>query len=275
MFLDALIQRTFGEAATLTPRRASRFEPTVPVSEPPVDAAPEPSAPRLRSEPPPPALPPRAPPAERSETRIVERVSEPRETRIEPFQVVTEKSVAVPVPGQVSAPPVVVGGIGEQPPAGGQEPSPAPRASFPHEPVSMVPAEPSRETVIRERVESRLETRTLERRLESLTRERHVEHTERPGPPVSALGEQPRQPVIQQAPPAEPRRPVVMPEVKRTAPESLVRRDAAPPPATPVVHVTIGRVEIKAAAPAPARQAPPGREPKLGLEEYLRRREKP
>lgn len=66
-----------------------------------------------------------------------------------------------------------------------------------------------------------------------------------------------------------------MPEVKRTAPEGLVRGDAAPSPAVPVVHVTIGRVEIKAPAPAPARQASPGREPKLGLEEYLRRREKP
>ncbi len=44
------------------------------------------------------------------------------------------------------------------------------------------------------------------------------------------------------------------------------------PAAAPVIRVTIGRIEVRAAAPAPAAPAARPAAPRLGLEEYLRRR---
>jgi hypothetical protein len=53
----------------------------------------------------------------------------------------------------------------------------------------------------------------------------------------------------------------------------LFLAEAAPAPA-PTIHVTIGRIEIRAtpAAPAPARPAAP-RPPGMSLDDYLRRRD--
>jgi hypothetical protein len=60
-------------------------------------------------------------------------------------------------------------------------------------------------------------------------------------------------------------------EIRDRRPEIGMRRAAE---VRPVIHVTIGRVEVRAVQPQPAplRPAPPG--PKLTLEEYLRQRDK-
>jgi hypothetical protein len=54
------------------------------------------------------------------------------------------------------------------------------------------------------------------------------------------------------------------------------RRSAEPklsaPPAPPTIQVTIGRVEVRATATAPAKQARPSAKPTLSLEDYLRAR---
>jgi hypothetical protein len=47
-----------------------------------------------------------------------------------------------------------------------------------------------------------------------------------------------------------------------------------PPDSRPVIHVTIGRVEVRAVQPQPAPQRPAPPRPKLTLEEYLRQRDK-
>lgn len=72
----------------------------------------------------------------------------------------------------------------------------------------------------------------------------------------------------------EPAAPIVSQTVRAHAPLTPRRApDAAPINApVPTIHVTIGRVEVRATnQPAPARQAS-AQAPRLGLEEYLRRR---
>jgi hypothetical protein len=67
---------------------------------------------------------------------------------------------------------------------------------------------------------------------------------------------------------------VVQPRVERAAPASLPEVPQAPAPA-PTIHVTIGRIEVRATAPqgaaAPARRA--SAPAVLTLDEYLRRRD--
>jgi hypothetical protein len=53
------------------------------------------------------------------------------------------------------------------------------------------------------------------------------------------------------------------------APREIER---APASAAPTIHVTIGRVEIRAAAPAPVLKKPSSRQPTLTLEQYLKQR---
>lgn len=86
--------------------------------------------------------------------------------------------------------------------------------------------------------------------------------------PASAIS---FQPASASDPPREPVVPVpVMPREPVTPP-----REPAAPPHPPRITVTIGRVEVRAIVPQPSpsrpRSQPPA--PKLGLDEYLRRRE--
>jgi hypothetical protein len=47
---------------------------------------------------------------------------------------------------------------------------------------------------------------------------------------------------------------------------------AAPPPPEPTIHVTIGRVEVRATPPAAADAPAPAAPAVVGLDDYLRRR---
>jgi hypothetical protein len=68
---------------------------------------------------------------------------------------------------------------------------------------------------------------------------------------------------------------VVQPRVERAAPAPLPGVPEAPAPAAPIIHVTIGRIEVRATAPqaaaAPARRA--SAPAVMTLDEYLRRRD--
>lgn len=69
---------------------------------------------------------------------------------------------------------------------------------------------------------------------------------------------------------AEQQLPLVAPDLPTLIPEPAV----APTAPTPTVHVTIGRVEVRAGAPARSPQQGPSRSPRVStLEEYLRGRE--
>jgi hypothetical protein len=64
--------------------------------------------------------------------------------------------------------------------------------------------------------------------------------------------------------------PAVRPVTPQARPESSL--PPAEPPA-PVLHVTIGRIEVRASAPQPAQKARPANEPPVEkLEDYLRAR---
>jgi hypothetical protein len=79
----------------------------------------------------------------------------------------------------------------------------------------------------------------------------------------------------QPAPPVIPgqivARPYVTPAQSRapTRPPAPVDQSISPP--EPVVHVTIGRIEVRATPPARARREAQARQPALGLQEYLQR----
>jgi len=186
VFLDDLIQRTYGEAPVVAPRRASRFEPQGDGGEPAAEASEERVAPRTAVR--------NASPVERAEAGSAERI-EPRAPERPPPRREAAPGLAAPEPPGA-----------ERRAAPAPEPlAPAPRSVShfpdqpPPEPLRRRPAEstraleetseaadaPARETVVRERVESRLETRTIERRLESLERQTRIERVERiqPAPP--------------------------------------------------------------------------------------------
>lgn len=133
-----------------------------------------------------------------------------------------------------------------------------------------------RELHTHERVEVRHEPREIERRLETLTREHLIERIARAeatpaAPPATSVSQAAAPP-----PAADPLRPRIA-RAQQVAPPS--RRDALPnvlatppePPAQTVVHVSIGRVEVRNTAPPAGRTAT--RAPRTGLDDYLRRRE--
>jgi hypothetical protein len=136
-----------------------------------------------------------------------------------------------------------------------------------------------REVHTHERVEVRHEPREIERRLETLTREHLIERIAR----VEAASEAPSgpaSPAAAAAPPvAKPMRPRAVQPPPPVAPPS--RREAVPnvlaapaeAPAQTVVHVSIGRVEVRNTAAPTARAPGRAREPRTGLDDYLRRRE--
>jgi hypothetical protein len=268
MFLGDLIQRTLGEAATIAPRRPSRFEPTAEPSElVTTELAGEPPAGRRETIPPAPATSQDAPAPERIETRIVERVvAPPRDTADRP-KILTPQSSEQPIP--VTAAPTIE--ARNEPPPEHREPVTAPAPS-PARPVSTPEAEPSRQTIIREKVETHFETRTIERRLESLVRESKVErveefHTLTVSPAREAL----HPPVL---PRSESPRIIIVPQTKQALVARPLLMEAPEPTPAPVVQVTIGRVEVRATTPAAIKPAARNREPKLDLEGYLQRRER-
>ena len=241
MFLASLIDRALDGHSAITPRRASRYEadlgdaPDAPVAAVTPDP-PKAAAPRAT---PPPAMAP---------------------ARSEPSPITVRLEQLAPAPEAASpARPAI----------------PAAPAASPPEPTA--PA--VREVHTLERIEVRHEPREIERRLERLTREHLIERVERavqaPAMPGSApatglaaapLRANPLRPRSAQVPP-----PVAPPGRRAALPNVL----AAPPePAAPtIVQVTIGRVEVRNTAPPPAQTPARAREPRVGLDDYLRRRE--
>jgi hypothetical protein len=87
-------------------------------------------------------------------------------------------------------------------------------------------------------------------------------------PPGSAASPAPDRPA------ADPGLPSLVAAPTRRARRAASTASGDPSPPQPTVHVTIGRVEVRAvAAPAPARPAERERRPALTLAEYLQRRE--
>lgn len=273
MFLGDLIERTFGETAMIAPRRASRFEPSAgPVEPVTMEAVEDRPSPRLAPFPSPATATPGEQPAGRIETHVLASpLARPVPPPDTPRIFTVEKTVA-PMVSSAAAPLQFV----SERPAERRETQPAviPYANRPMNPITRETLrETSKETVIREMAETRVESRTIERRLESLVREREIDRIGRNG--VQAPQNVPKPaPETRATPAVTPRRTVLIPETKQMGAPEPSPMEAALPVESTVVQVTIGRVEIRASAPASARQMPRSREPKLGLEDYLRRRER-
>jgi len=270
MFLGDLIQRTLGEATGIAPRRASRFEPDndalgAATVEAPASA---PAPARDTISPTPLPRPSPAPPRD-VETEFVEREAPfvvPQQPPEYPAAAAAERTAEMPPPRIAPAPPLPPERL-----AARREPSVSlPSVRSGHTPVQPPPVERHSETIVREISETRVESRTIERRLESLVRE--TERTEESHTTLLV----PAKPDAAVAPPPSPEaRTVIVPSAARSVPSKPVPVELpAAAPAAPVVHVTIGRVEVRAAAPAPAPREPRPREPRLNLEDYLRRRER-
>ncbi len=269
MFLRDLIQRTFSPDAPISPRRASRFEPSIDVPETAtIETAPATEASKLPAIQPP-AVPLSKPlPIDRIETVVVDRpvevTSEPRA----PLEVVTRERIVVSEMPVAAQRPLPV----EQPGAK-QVLSPVALTATP--PEAHPP--PVQETVLKsalmERVEVRVDSRTIETRLESLVRERGVERVERivtqAVPVVPSIA-----PAVRATPAMAPQRSFVAPEMRQMPQLKPMFPGIAETPAPTTVHVTIGRVEVRATPSAPARQMPRTNTTKLGLDDYLQRREK-
>jgi len=270
MFLGDLIQRTLGEVATIAPRRASRFEPAAePVEQVTMDVTQDRPSPRPAALPFPVVAAEGEQPVERIETRVIERPVAPGVPQDDPNNVVIVKKTPAPVV-MAAAPPLPA--VSERP-AERRELRPVAPAPPPSQPTHPVTREIERETVVHERVETRVESKTIERRLESLVREPGVERIERiqmQATPVAS----PAAPVAPTRRAVTPRPTVAVPDTRPIPQPKPTPMEITPLATPPVVHVTIGRVEIRATAPTPARQTPRSREPKLGLEDYLQRRER-
>jgi hypothetical protein len=90
-----------------------------------------------------------------------------------------------------------------------------------------------------------------------------VRHAERPRPETTSPAPQPRERVARLEAAFTPQvsRPIAAPDIERPA-----------VPESPTIHVTIGRVEIRAAVPAPAVRKAQSRPPGMSLEQYLKQR---
>jgi hypothetical protein len=270
MFLHRLIERTLGEAPVIAPRRASRFEPAGPGAEPYVATLKAAERETVTAA---------GPPAPVLEPRVVHHVQ-----RIEPGIPRHTVSAQRPpiVPREVRASAI-------EPPVPPQMTQLSPRADMPPSPAATAPpvtvlvdrrteASPlPRETIVRERIERSVETQTIERQLEHL-QESRIERVERFESTIE------RRPSVAARPPspadARPQSTPVLPsapEQPSLRPAIVQPRVASPEPTpAPTIHVTIGRVEVRTSTPtAPERASKPrSREPKLGLEEYLKQRER-
>ena len=160
-----------------------------------------------------------------------------------------------------------------QPPAGDpQDPSRVPRVTLVGRPgrdldVPARPPEALRKAVEqreRDRAPSRGPTREPDRSpLGDRIATESVRHAERPRPETTSPAPQPRERVARLEAVFTPQvsRPVAVPDIERPA-----------VPEGPTIHVTIGRVEIRAAVPAPAVRKAQSRPPAMSLEQYLKQR---
>lgn len=275
MFLSRLLARTLGESAALAPRRASRFEGSeggfeerfeekvAPVA-PRRDVAPAaadisgevPSAnPAAPADPSPPLRPPSA---------SVEGERQPQPVR-EIHEVHTVEQRLTALPPETPAPPS----------ARAPDPPP-PQPAEPRRPAAR-PTDVPREQSTLAAGEIRIERHSMEHRFETLVREHTIERT--PDQPRPEQRPSSRSPTEREPPPARPAAPqrttaaVTPPPPSRRA--ALAERAApAPPPTPPVVHVTIGRVEVRAVQSQPPKPTAKPREPRMGLDDYLARRER-
>ena len=270
MFLDDLIARVLGEVPAIVPLRASRFEPAGNTFE--EDAEPfAPAAPRIAQES---VLQPA------TLTRVVANappVHSEHQVTADPAPAEAPREAAVARTSQRDAPPTRA-----EPsrvrrraePAAERERVPHPPPVAPRtDPLPEVVVELPAPAIVRAGIERRVETRIVERRLQSLVREHTVERIEDRSPVIAP----PARPALTPAasapgvPPPE-RRAIVVPELK-SAPIAPPAFEPHAPSAPPAVHVTIGRVEVRAGTQR-APQSTASRERKPDLESYLRRRER-
>lgn len=271
MFLEHLIRRALGEASGIAPRRLSRFEPDTADRQPPMTESFEAAPARAHTASPPaqaPQVPLDAP--GRMQTFVVERAAERHETAASPT-----RSAAIAIDRLAEpAPPRLVPPLEARPAPVAPRRDPAPAVA--HESARPVSdAKPTIEhhsqTIIRETAETRLEGRIIERRLESLVRQ--IEHPKE----FRSTGPTPVETRSTAAPvqSTRARTVVVAAQTSRSAtprPTGLEAHAAAP--VAPTVHVSIGRVEVRAAAPAAAPPKSHRSAPRLNLEDYLLRRER-
>ena len=276
MFLASLIDRALEGRTAIAPLRASRYEVDVNMDEGPrgeavAEGAPDARPDTDRSVTLEPVLRPTTPHAIEAEVPHAVRATQA------PLQAAPPR-VVTPARGE---PPAIVTRLEQLAPA--VEPTAQARPVI--RPAPTAPAAERQEPAIREvhtheHVEVRHEPREIERRLETLTREHLIERIAR----VEAASEAPSAPTTLQAaappPVAEPMRPRAVQPPPPAAPpsrrEALPNVLAAPPeaPAQTVVHVSIGRVEVRNTAPPTGTRSPSrAREPRTGLDDYLRRRE--
>lgn len=277
-FFSALAARSLGAAPSLAPRPASRFEapaaPAEPVEAPfaAAESFEAPAGPRMQAPapdprpalvPPPPA--PRIAPEPRSiGSDDIDPTRSPRRSSDE-----EDRGAARPSIEPSAGPPIrpSIEPIGERRidpmPRDADRPSraespivptssetirpraDAPRLPDPAEPERIAPVRPGREDAV-----APIQPMTI------------------PAAVRKEGGDAPL-PII--VPRAEPLPPVATPRLA-AAPVSSASSDGAAEPAAPVIRVSIGRIEVRAAQPAPATPPQPraGGAPRLSLDDYLR-----
>lgn len=277
-FFSRLAARALGPEPAVRPRLPGLFEPTglaVPALVEPASGRTEEESPSLEpaverhevvrrvGAPPPPPLLGSVAPALPASPAPEERRSLPPPVRTDAVTAVSPPSgpvsslpwgdvepPALPprlpsaeTPGPVAPPPAPALPVGAPPEVRIRE-LVSPGVAGPSAPPAMVPASPGAERRVVER-------RVVERRVE-------------PGD-APAVGGKPA--------PDPPAPPVAAPRVvRREAPgEVPVTPSPAPPSPSPAVRVTIGRLEVRAAPPPPARPARRAASSVMSLEDYLKR----
>lgn len=295
-YLTSLAARAVDAAAAVRPRQASLYEP------PPVaEATPEFETAEVSSEAPPPHLvKPAAEPSPRHEPQPrMTVVHETTEKRVEVTHETEKRVVAEPPAPQ--PPRIVETRVLESvaTPVRPPPPEPLPPKADPppraiaEAPPTILPRERTTERVVVERIHKNVEQTLLSAPAppSPLTPEQTRVSALRPQTVEPQVIERPvvvPQTIIQQQPPertareilAEPRplppaRVAVAPQITPQPKPALSERPAReepPPDSEPSIHVTIGRIEVRAVpAEQPVRRPAPPAE-RMSLDDYLRRR---
>lgn len=256
-FLGQLLARSFDQTEVIRPRRTGLFEPSQPArdlpwpDEEPTDSAapaPLPAAPpsgRLALEPQ--HMPRSAPPEAAAPLRLRPRPETPAS---QPASAPHSKQ-----PSVVNEPPATAAAALRPPPVQPQPTSPPPREQV--RDASRAP------TVVEQTLLQPVVERITETSRQAATPPRTATPTSPPEMPDARAAAD----VLRPAPQVEASGVVQSPVVRAG------RQAATPTPAaSPTIHVTIGRVEVRASSPAePARRTRP-QPPVMSLDEYLEQR---
>jgi hypothetical protein len=272
-YLERLVARSFDPRDAIRPRPLGLFE-AVPPGGAPTEPVPGQEAPVETTRPPAAVRPPRTEATSREVAVIEVPVpATPVASSVTPSRVaaVNETAAVQPVPATVAPP--------EPPRYRSQDEARAqPRMTSPPERDRSKPAPP--QPLFQRTIVQPLQREVIVERPAAAERRTVQPRRERQPPPVVAAKPSARRSEVSHVPPPPqlPRSRPIRPQVTAPQPDLRSRRDsqsAAEPAAAPTIHVTIGRVEVRAVVQpaAAARRRPAAASPAvMSLDEYLKQR---